>query len=300
MKPELSVILVNFNDRIHLGDCLGALEKAMERLEGETILVDNGSRDGSQDLVRSSFPSVGLIENDENVGYARANNVGIRASRGDYILFLNTDTAVPPGALVSLLKEMKGDAGLGAAGPALVHEGGSLQVSFGKRVNFFSEIWQKVVLNPYYKKALKSSVRPRQVGWLSGACLLARRAAVEEAGLFDEDFFIYFEDIDLCLRMKSRGWKLAFFPAVRVVHVGGATTSARRLQARLEKRKSQLHFYRKHNSRASVFLLRTYLRINFALTGTLKLRKPEDEAWLRSQASRILRTGKTPRNPWNA
>jgi len=288
MNLELSVILVNFNDRAHLGDCLSSLGNGTRGLAAEVILVDNHSQDGSQELVRASFPWVRLIQNAENIGYAKANNVGIKASRGNFILFLNTDTVVPPEVLPSLLGELKAKPELGAVGPALVHENNKCQVSFGRRVSFFAEILQKFILNPYYKKALNHSSKPREVWWVSGACLLARRTAVEDAGFFDETFFIYFEDIDLCVRMRKKGWKLVFFPGLRIIHAGGATTSARKFQTRLEYRRSQLYFYRKHSSRLSVFFLKLYLRFNFFLHYVFKLRKPGDRALLRSQMSRIF------------
>jgi GT2 family glycosyltransferase len=292
MNPELSVILVNFNDQAHLWDCLSSLGKGTTGLTAEVILVDNNSQDGSQELVHASFPWVRLIQNAENLGYAKANNIGIMASRGEFILFLNTDTVVPPEALPSLLVRIKARPEFGAIGPALIHKDKSIQVSFGKRVDFFSEIWQKFILNPYYKHALKRSSNPREAGWLSGACLLTRRAAVEDAGLFDENFFIYFEDIDLCVRLRERGWKLGFFPGIRVSHVGGATTSARKFQARLENRRSQLYFYRKHNSKTSLLLLRIYLKLNLTLFCLFRLRKPEDKASLRSEMTRIFREEK--------
>lgn len=287
-KRELSIILVNFNDRAHLARCLSSLEKNAGVLDIEAILVDNNSEDGSQELVRASFPWVRFIQNEENLGYANANNIGIKASHGEFILFLNTDTAVPPETLPSLLAEMRAKPELGAIGPALVHENKSFQVSFGGRRNFFSEILQKVILNPYYEQALKYSSEAKEVVWVSGACFFARRSAVEDAGFFDENFFLYFEDIDLCVRMRKKGWKVVFFPGVRVIHTGGAATSGRKFQTRLEYRRSQLYFYRKHSSRLSVLLLKLYLRLNFFLLFLFKLRTPAERALLRSQMSRIF------------
>ena len=266
-EPELSVIIVNHNDRVHLPACLSSLERALSSLSAEVILVDNQSEDGSPALVKSSFPWVRLIENDRNVGYPRANNIGFRESHGEYVLFLNTDTVVPAAAPASLLAGIKARPQTAAVGPALVHENRRLQVSFGKRVDFFSELCQKLVLNPYFRRALRHSQKPRPVGWLSGACLLARRDAIEAAGLFDETFFFYFEDIDLCRRVSGRGFNLVYLPAVQVSHVGGATTSARRWQSRLEYRRSQLHFYKKHNSRLSIKLLKLYLKLTVLALG---------------------------------
>jgi GT2 family glycosyltransferase len=272
--PELSVILVNHNDRAHLKDCLTSLERALTGLSAEVILVDNQSSDGSQALVRSSFPWARLIENDRNLGFPLANNTGYGHSRGEHVLFLNTDTVMPEGAPDALLTELKARPEAGAVGPALVHEDGSFQVSFGKRVDFFAEFRQKLIVNPYYKIALRYAREPREVGWLSGACLLARRSALESAGLFDEGFFLYFEDIDLCRRIAAAGFKLVFVPSVRVTHVGGGATSARRWEARLDYRRSQLRFYRKHNSRSSLRLLRIYLK---AVTIALGVRPTRNE-----------------------
>ena len=286
-QPELSVIVVNYNDRVHLPACLSSLERALSSLSAEVILVDNQSEDGSQALVRSSFPWVRLVENDRNVGYPRANNIGFRESHGEYVLFLNTDTVVPAAAVASLLAGIKARPQTAAVGPALVHENGSFQVSFGKKVDFFSEIYQKLILNPYYRRALRHSQKPRAVGWLSGACLLARRAAFEAAGLFDEAFFFYFEDIDLCRRISGQGFKLVYLPAVQVAHVGGATTSARRWQSRLEYRRSQLRFYKKHNSRLSLRLLRLYLRLTILAFG-LAIKKKEERKRCRQELREIL------------
>jgi len=287
--PELSVVLVNYNDHAHLPACLSSLEKAVSGLSAEVILVDNHSGDGSPELVRSSFPWIRLIENDQNFGYPRANNIGFRQSRGGYVLFLNTDTVMPAAVPAELLAEIKARPELGAVGPALVQEDGRFQVSFGKRVGFFSEIRQKLILNLYYRIVLRYSQKPREVGWLSGACLLARRAAVEAAGLFDEEFFLYFEDIDLCRRMTDQGFKLVFIPAVRISHVGGAATCARRWQSRLEYRRSQLRFYNKHNSRLSLRLLRLYLKLTILALGLgASTQKDEERKLFREGLRRIL------------
>jgi GT2 family glycosyltransferase len=264
---ELSVILVNYNDRAHLPDCLVSLDKALSGLNAEVILVDNRSADGSASLVRESFSWVRLVENDRNVGYPRANNLGVRLSRGEFVLFLNTDTVVPADAPARLLAEIRSRPEAGAVGPALVREDGSFQVSFGKRVGFFSELRQKLVFNAYYRNALRRSRKPRAVGWLSGACLLVRRSALEAINLFDEGFFLYFEDIDLCRRLAEKGFGLVLCPGIRVYHAGGAATSARPWRSRLEYRRSQLRYYRKHSSRLSLGLLRLYLRLTVFILG---------------------------------
>lgn len=284
---ELSVVLVNYNDRAHLPECLSSLGKALSGINAEVILVDNRSEDGSVGLVRKSFPWVRLVENDRNVGYPRANNVGFGLSGGEFILFLNTDTVMPVDAPAKLLAEMRSRPEAGAIGPALVREDGRFQVSFGKALGFIAELRQKLVLNSYYRFALRLSRKPRSVGWLSGACLLVRRAALEAAGLFDEGFFLYFEDIDLCRRLTKEGFGLVFFPEIKVFHAGGAVTSVRRRQSRLEYRRSQLRFYEKHASRLSRRLLRAYVRLTVFLLG-LPVARAEEKKRFREGLREIL------------
>jgi len=287
-KAELSVILVSYNDRLRLERCLSSLEEEARNLGAKVIVVDNNSTDGSEELVRASFPWVELITSSENLGYARANNRGIRESRGKFILFLNPDTVLPRGALTELLTGLEARPEAGAIGPALVHEDQSFQISFGRKVSFLSELIQKSVRNPYYKARLKAAARAWEVGWLSGACLLLRRPALEAAGLFDENFFLFFEDIDLCLRMRQQGFRLIFDPRIKVLHVGGASTSRQKLASRLEYRRSQVYFYRKHNSRLSLFLLKLYYRLTFILWRLFVLKKGEERALVREKARAIF------------
>jgi len=263
-RLRVSVILVNYNDGPHLEACLESVRTTIPSGR-EIILVDNASTDGSADRAAAFFPEVRLIANPTNVGFSRANNRAVGESRGEFLLFLNTDTVLAPGAVEALLKEAGKDLEVGAAGPALIRGPGRYQVSFGRRVNFPSQFLQKAVVNPYRKAQLRFARKTRPVGWLSAACLLCRREAFAAVGGFDERFFIYFEDIDLCLRMRKAGWKLLYVPAAEVVHEGGATTAPRRGLSRLEYRRSQVAFYEKHNSRASLVLLRAYLRTALAL-----------------------------------
>lgn len=288
---DLSIIIVNYNDRPHLDACLSSLQKHAPSAEHEVIVVDNASSDGSRNWIAGAFPAVRLIENPANEGFSKANNLGARESRGEFLLFLNTDTVVPSGALDGLLAKLKSDLSLGAAGPTLVHGPRSYQVSFGRKVNFAAQLWQKLVLNPYHKIRQRSGGKSRVVGWLSAACLLCRRTAFEQAGGFDERFFLYFEDIDLCLRWRRAGWKMVHVPAVRVFHEGGATTAPRAAASRFEYRKSQLYFYEKHNSRVSSRFLRLYLALNFRLLTAHGAFRGEDGVRLKQRYAELLRRG---------
>jgi GT2 family glycosyltransferase len=239
------------------------LKQYIQNTDFEVIVVDNKSIDGSPDIVRESFPWVQLVRNNENLGYSKANNQGIKQARGEFILFLNPDTQIFPGSINLILEEMKTSPSVGAVGPLLVSEKNRYQVSFGRKINFASEFLQKCILNLYYRRRLKNMQQKYEVGWLSGACLLTSRGVLEEAGFFDEKFFLYFEDIDLCRRIQQTGRRVIFFPQAKVLHFGGAATSVRSLSSLYYYRQSQLYFYRKHTSKVSIFFLRAYLGINF-------------------------------------
>lgn len=291
-KVEFSAIIVNYNDRAHLEDCLTSLKASAQGLNLEILVVDNNSQDGSPEFIEKKFPEARLIRNKENRGFSKANNQAIRESGGDFILFLNTDTVLCEDAIKQLLEEMRADPRVGALGPALLREPGVFQVSFGRKVDFFSEVLQKCLLNPYYRIMLKRRPKKRDVGWLSGACLLTRRNILNEVGLFDENFFLYFEDIDLCFRIKKSGWKLAYFPQAKVFHRGGVTTAPLKFSSRMEYRKSQLYFYQKHNSKISLFLLRLYLWSNFGLLYFWGWLKKDKNTLLRSSYHHLLNARK--------
>jgi GT2 family glycosyltransferase len=293
--PEVSVVLVNYNDRAHLVACLDSLRPCPALSSREIILVDNASTDGSADFVAREYAGVRLIRNEANAGFGRASNQGARAARGESILFLNTDTVVAERAIGDLVAALKEDPRAGAAGPALFLGQGKFQVSFGKRVDFAAQLVQKSILNPYYKLRLPRLRSVRRAGWLSAACLLCRREAFEGVGGFDEEFFIYFEDIDLCVRMRKAGWSLLFVPEARVFHEGGATTAPRSAWSRLEYRRSQLRFYGRHSPGASLRLLRLSLRLHLlALAVKGRFRSAEGRR-LREGYRSLLAKGKAPR-----
>jgi len=277
IMPELSVILVNYNDHLHLQDCLQSIQKEGRQVDLEVILVDNASTDGSQVLVKEFFPRIRLIQNRENYGFSKANNIGFKASTGDFILFLNTDTTLESGTLKTLLDWMRSTSAAGASGPVLFGKDKTFQVSFGKKRGFFSEMALKLILNTIYRRRISRMKTIQEVDWISGACLLVRRKAFEQTQGFDENFFLYYEDIDLCYRIKKDGWKTAVVPQARVFHEGGASTSSLSLKSRYFYRESQIYFYRKHNSKLSQSLLRCFLRVNFcAMWLQTYLKKRED------------------------
>jgi GT2 family glycosyltransferase len=260
---SLSVILVSYNALPYLEACLRSLTSSLAAVEHEIIVVDNASEDGSAAVVERTFPQVHLIRNRENLGYPRANNQGIAAAGGEYVLLLNPDTEVLPGALDHLMAELHARSRAGAAAPILRLPSGRIQVSFGWSVNFLSEFAKKLILNRYLSRWAETHKAARKVGWLGGACILIRREVLELVGGFDETFFLYFEDIDLCYRIRDMGFDLYLVPKVEIRHVGGASTSGLNLLGRFHYRRSQLRFYRKHASPLSRWCLKGYLWLDF-------------------------------------
>jgi len=263
--PRVSFIILNFNDRTHLGPCLDAVARHAEAIPHETIVVDNASTDDSVAVVTATRTGFTLLRNASNVGFARAMNRGAAASRGEVLAFLNTDVFLRSGTLETLLAEFERNPSIGAVGPALRTPGGGYQVSFGGRRTFGRELLQKLFLNARQARALRRRRRRREVRWVSGAFLLVRRSAFEAAHGFDEEFFLYFEDIDLCYRLREAYWDVVYLPTAEAEHEGGATTAAQPWRSRYAYRKSQLYFYRKHNSPLSSALLRLFLRLDFRL-----------------------------------
>lgn len=277
-KPELSIIIVNFNDKDHLAECLSSIQNNLQSLSYEIIVVDNFSSDGSADMVAARFPQTKLMRNDANLGYPAANNIGIQKSQGDFLLFLNPDTLIYAGVIEGLMGELKNNPHIGGVAPALSLGPDKYQVSFGWEVNFWTELVKKCGLNAYYSSVMKRKKHSRQVHWLSGACLLTRKKAVDEAGRFDEQFFLFFEDIDLCFRMRKLGWALVILPEYEILHHAGSATDKTPWKSRYHYRKSQLYFYKKHCSSVSQVLLKIYLWLNFRLIFFL-LPRSNNQEW---------------------
>ena len=278
---ELSVIIVNRNGGDRLAQCLASVEKERAGKDWEVLVVDNASTDGSPDMVARRFPDVKLVRNGENLGFAKANNQGFRMSRGRLVLFLNPDTTAYPGSLGLLLEELSRDPGIGAVGPVLVFDENAFQVSFGGKVTFLRELARKSVLNAWRKRRLSRLRHKRPVVWVSGACLMAGRRILEQVDGFDEKFFLYFEDIDLCYRIREKGLQVVLLLQARIFHAGGASTAGVPHFSRLEYRKSQLYFYEKHNSVSSQRLLKFYLRLLVRLGGMFGSKKEEARAFRR-------------------
>ncbi len=259
---DLDVVIVSWNTARLLANCLRSLPAGAVGLNLQVVVVDNASTDGSAELVMREFPRARLIRNMENVGFARANNQGLRVTAGRYALLLNSDTIVKPGALTSLVKFMETHPAVGACSPRLLRPDGAPQpYAFGGDPTLrylLRRAANQVFLHRYLHDWGCSALQI--VDWVSGACLLARREALDQAGLLDESIFMYFEDNDLCLRLRRAGWKICYYPKAEVIHLGGGSVrqnpSARAAYAR-----SLKYFYGKHYSKLAQWGLRLLLPV---------------------------------------
>lgn len=260
--PDLSVIVVNRNTRGLLEACLGSLRASPETVRVETIVVDNGSTDGSAERVREGFPEVRLIANPENTGYAFPNNQGLAASRGRYALLLNSDTEVRPRALSRLVEFMDAHPEAGACGPLLRFPDGRLQRSCYSTPSprgFLSTILtldRRFPLSRVFGNAHTGFGHDRtaEVEAMLGAALLVRREVVEQVGGLDERLRIHYNDFDWCLRIRRAGWRIYFVHDAEVVHHLQATTRAenRHLELQPELVRNLFDFFRKHYGEAGV------------------------------------------------
>jgi N-acetylglucosaminyl-diphospho-decaprenol L-rhamnosyltransferase len=262
----VSIIIVSFNTRDDLARCLDSLHRPPPSTPHEIIVVDNGSVDGSADVARR-WPDVLIKETGANLGFARASNVGIRASRGDLLLLLNSDTVVPAGAVDGLVQSLQQADDVAVVGPRLVDGEGRTELSFGAMIGPFSELRQKALVRGHDRRmpgisrlVERLTRRPHFPDWVSGACLLVRRADAEAVGLLDERYFMYAEDVDFCAAIRARGRRVFFTPAITVVHHRGRSAAVARDATRAAYRRSQLAFYDKHHPRWTP-LLRLYLRL---------------------------------------
>jgi hypothetical protein len=263
---DLAIIIVSYNTRDDLAACLRSLHEPPPTVACEIVVVDNGSADGSAEAARG-WSDVRVIEAGANLGFARANNVGIRASASDLLLLLNSDTIVPPGAIDRLVADLRAHPEAGIVGPRIVDGDGRPEISFGSMIGPLNELLQKTRGRFYARGTHFVAARVERLvrsehnpDWVSGACLLVRRAAAEQVGLLDERYFIYAEDVDFCAMVRACGHQVRFTPATEIVHHRGRSVATNRAQVDAAYRRSQVAFYEKHHPGWAPWL-KAYLRL---------------------------------------
>lgn len=264
---RLSIIIVTYNSASQIDGCLASLSAHPSSVDHETLIVDNASPDDTAAAVRQRWPGVRVIDAGANVGFARANNVGIRQTVGELVLLLNPDTVVPAGAIDTLVASLDARPDAAAVGPRLVDAAGRAELSFGAMIAPLAELRQKLLVAGNDRGAPlvgayvdRMTRRAREVDWVSGACLLVRRADAEAVGLIDERYFMYAEDVDFCAALRARGRKVLFTPGALVVHLRGRSVASMPRATEMAYRRSQLAFYAKHHP-GWVPFLRAYLKL---------------------------------------
>jgi GT2 family glycosyltransferase len=255
ISVELSIIVVSYNTRALLARCLTSLAAAAHETGQEIIVVDNASGDGSAEMVRRDFPGVRCIANVANVGFARAVNQGIRVSRGEFLVLLNSDAEAAAGSLDGLAAFLRAEPAVGAAGPQIRLPDGRPSNSCFRFPSLFRPYLNVRALRWVagdsfglaYPPAAPLLANGGAVDWLSGACLVLRRKALDQVGLLDEHFFMYFEDTDLCRRLHGAGWSVWYRPQIHVFHCVGQSGTGERERLHVEMRRSALHYFRVHH-----------------------------------------------------
>ena len=263
---KLAIIIVSWNTKSLLYACLESILFYPPDCSYEIWVVDNDSTDGSVEMVREQFPEVNLIASEVNWGFAGGNNLALRQVRADYILLLNPDTEVKPEALSALVAFMERQPEAGAAGSRLLNPDDTLQLSCHPMPTLSRELWRLLHLDKIkaygrYKMHQWDETTPRAVDILQGASLLLRKPLLDKIGLFDETYFMYSEEVDLCRRIQLAGWQLYWVPQSQVVHYGGQSTRQVAAEMFLRLYEGKLLFFRKHYGRFSGSLYKGILFI---------------------------------------
>lgn len=253
---NLSIVIVNYNVRYFLEQCLMAIDRARRDLQLEIFVVDNGSVDGSSALVKKRFPYVHLIENQQNLGFARANNQALRLCQGEYILILNPDTLIQEDTLVELIGFLREHPRAGAVGCMLINPDGSFQVASRRslptawvaftRIIGLSRLFPRSPVFGRYNLTYRDPGQAGEIDVLSGSLMMLRREAIAGIGYFDEDFFMYGEDIDLCYRLKKNGWSIWYYPATKAIHYKGESSKRSEISQMTNFYSAMLIFINKH------------------------------------------------------
>jgi GT2 family glycosyltransferase len=252
----LSVIIVSWNARDLLGKCLRSLEGSRGPYELQTIVVDNASTDGSPELVEKEFPAVQLIRSATNLGFSKANNLGLQSIRGEYVLLVNSDVELLPGCIPALVEHMRSHPRVGIAGPAML----DAQHRVRRSCRGFPTLWNTLChalaldylfprIRPFGGYTLRhwNHDSTRLVEILGGWFWIVRREALAQVGGLDERFFFYAEDMDWCRQFANHGWQAAFVSCAGAIHFGGGSSQRAPLHYYIQQQRADLQYWRKHH-----------------------------------------------------
>jgi len=265
-RDSLAIIIVTYNSSTEIDDCLRSLVGHTDPFPTTITVVDNASTDGTAALVRTHWPMVQVIESGGNLGFSKANNIGIRATSSDYVLLMNPDTVAPPGAIQTLVRGLASHPDAAIAGARLLSERGFPELSWGDPITPWNEL-KRMLFSRLYLRKIRRVVRKmdklsrvaREVAWVTGACMVIRRADLDAVGLLDERFFMYTEDVDLCMQMRKRNRLVLYVAGAEVLHHRGRSAARNPDMERL-RQLSHVAYYEKHLPMWAP-LLRVYLKI---------------------------------------
>ena len=266
---DLSVIIVNWNTKDLLCQCLDSLNQVAKKVEMEIFVVDNGSMDGSGEAIRERFPGVKLVENQINLGFAKANNQALRLAKGKYVLLLNPDTQIKGMAIEEMISLMSAHPEVGVVGGQLLNSDGSKQNSIANFPSLATELLNKSILRRLFPEKFpgkeKSYLGPIEVDSVIGACMMVRLEAIEQVGLLDEDYFLFLEETDWCYRMKKGSLKIYHIPQAEIFHSQGRSAEKNKEKAKIEYYRSRYHFFRKNRGRFQWTILHIGLLIRLGI-----------------------------------
>lgn len=251
---DLSIVIVSWNTRDFVRQCLSSIETGRGEFTLETFVVDNASSDGTPGMIQEEFPAVKLIRNQSNLGFARANNSAVREAAGKYVCLINSDVTVPAGCLQKLFEYMEQNTSVGMAGPAMLTPCGAVGPSCMRRPTLRIWLVQALGLSSVFSGTSlhidkAGAVGSYDVNVLNGWFWMVRRSALERVGFLDEDFFMYGEDIDWCHRFWALGWRVVYFPDAVAVHYGGASSSRAPVSNYIEMQRANIQYWKRyHNS----------------------------------------------------
>lgn len=262
---DVSLIIVNWNTRQLLLDCIASIYEQTQTTRFEIIVVDNGSTDQSVEALHAAYPHVTVIENGENLGFAKANNIGITASTGTYVCLVNSDIKILDRCLDRMFAYMEQQQAIAVLGPKTVNENMAFRLNCREFPRLWTSFCEACALDkilphgPFVKTRLLTDIsleKPSTVDVLSGCLMMVRRTAMEQVGLLDERFYIYGEDRDWCKRFHSSNWDVVFYPAATAIHYGGGSSSAAPLKFKIELLKSDFLYWQKYHGRLAQILFR--------------------------------------------
>ena len=278
---DLSIVIPSYNTRDLLEQALHTVMDAATALEVEILVVDNASRDGSADMVAATFPQVQLIRNEENVGFAAANNQALRRVNGRYVLLLNSDTIVRPDTLRCLVEFLDAHPQAGAIGCKILNPDGTLQLSCRRglptpmaafcKMSGLSRLFPNSPRIARYNLTYLDPEKTHEVDALSGSCMMVRKEAMDQVGMLDEAYFFYGEDLDWCFRMRESGWKIFYVPQTEIIHFKGESSRAEQMRFRYRFYEAMSIFVSKHMQRRYRFFPLWLLHVAIVLYGLLSL-----------------------------